>query len=275
MAGIMVFRQQAIRKLLFLLTLTYSYSSTAQVTKPKCPEVVFVKGGWFNMGPYFGDSPKTTRRVYVNDFYIGKYEVSNKEYVAFLNAVKADSETIESWIQLEKCNSKIFFKEGKYFVKKGYENYPVNCVTWEGAKAFCKYFGGRLPSEAEWEYAARGGQLSRGYLFSGSNDYTEVATIGKLEKCGSKKPNELGIYDMAGNLKEYCADWYWNSYPTGILLNPVNRLEPKGHPVISVRGGAYTNKGFFPVTTMRTGLLLNRRLYECGFRILIEKKDYE
>lgn len=266
-----------ILKMIFLVVCTgfVHHPVTAQNTGPVKPKMVFVKGGWFDMGPYYGDAIHTVRRVYLDDYYIGKYEVSNKEYADFLNAVHPSEEKAAEWILTENCDSRIIRRDGRYFVEKGFANYPVTCVTWWGAEAYCEYFGGRLPTEAEWEYAARGGNRSKGYIYSGSNDYFEVATVGRLEPCGSKKPNELGIYNMAGNAGEYCYDWYLEPYPAGELVNPKIDKNPNDHPVKSVRGGNYTESlDYAPVTIRRAGILLigSKNLKKYGFRMVIEKK---
>ena len=172
-------------------------------------DMVRVEAGTFTMGATAEmknteDSEKPTHRVTLtNDYYIGKYEVTQ----ALWQAVMGD--------------------DPSYF--KG-DNLPVEAVTWDDCQEFIgklnritgKTF--RLPTEAEWEYAARGGNKSRGYQYSGSNNLLDVAWCGdnsgsKTRAVGTKQPNELGIYDMSGNVWEWCQDWY-ETYSSSSQVNP-------------------------------------------------------
>ncbi len=192
-------------------------------------EKVFVQGGTFTMGSNSGgNDEQPTHQVTVKDFHIGKYPVTNAQFAKFLNAMGNQTEGYggEKWCWVydsyrDKCNIELI--DGVYKVREGKENYPVAFVTWYGAKAYAKWVGGRLPSEAEWEYAARGGNQSSGYLYSGSNDINEVAWFSEnskiegvwgkqIHQVGEKKPNELGIYDMNGNVWEWCQDKYHDNY---------------------------------------------------------------
>ncbi len=227
---------------------TRNPQSTAPYTPcPYCPEMVPVTGGKFRMGRETdnteGDADEQPAHpVTVPDFEIGKYEVTNREFCHFLNEstskitlngteVKLDGNIIfqlkysyEGFVDMiEYDNGDV--PGGEFTVKKGYENYACCHVTWHGAKAYAtwlsKKIGGktfRLPSESEWEYAARGGSLSKGYKYSGSNDAKEVAwydgTAGKNKQfaVGQKKANELGLHDMSGSLWEWSEDCYHDTY---------------------------------------------------------------
>ena len=170
-------------------------------------DMVRVEAGTFTMGataeikvPYDDNDERPTHRVTLtNDYYIGKYEVTQ----ALWKAVMGN-------------------KPSKF---KG-DNLPVENVKWKDCQKFLSKLNRitgktfRLPTEAEWEYAARGGNKSRGYQYSGSNNFSDVAWgIGKTYAVGTKQPNELGIYDMSGNVGELCQDWY-GAYSSSSQVNP-------------------------------------------------------
>ncbi len=164
-------------------------------------EMVYVAGGTFTMGAPDSDSKakdneKPAHRVTLSSYYIGKYEVTQKQWVAVMGSNPSYSKS---------------------------NNLPVEMVSWEDVQEFIRKLNVRtgkhyrLPTEAEWEFAARGGNKSRGYKYSGSNDIGAVAWYNgnsgrKTHAIGTKSPNELGIYDMSGNVSEWCQDRYDNDY---------------------------------------------------------------
>jgi formylglycine-generating enzyme required for sulfatase activity len=190
------------------------------------PDMVFVKGGTFQMGCNERENEKPVHSVTVDDFYMGKYEVTQKQ-----------------WQEIMGTNPSSF---------KNCDNCPVEKVSWNDIQKFIKKLNTktgqnyRLPTEAEWEYAARGGNQSKGYQYAGSNTINEVAWYGydksgkKTHQVGTKKANELGIYDMSGNVWESCSDWYASDYYKN---SPSNN--PEG-PISSddrvIRGGAWNGK---------------------------------
>ena len=172
-------------------------------------DMIRVEAGTFTMGATAemknpNDDEKPTHRVTLtNDYYIGKYEVTQALWQAVM---------------------------GKKTSKFKWYNLPVEQVSWDACQKFISKLNRitgktfRLPTEAEWEYAARGGNKSRGYQYSGSNNLSDVAWYGdnsgnKTHAVGTKQPNELGIYDMSGNVREWCQDWY-GVYSSSSQVNP-------------------------------------------------------
>jgi len=257
--------------------------------------MVFVKCGTFQMGDTFGDGEddeKPVHQVTLSDFYIGKYEVTNGQFCKFLNEKGNQEEGGELWLDLKSPYSYCKKRDEKYAPKSGYENHPVADVTWYGAKAYCEWAGGRLPTEAEWEYAAKGGNKSRGYKYSGSNNINAVAwyynksgdrtvlldrefiatpvwhpyDFVRTQPVGIKEPNELGIYDMSGNVLEWCWDWYDENYYSN---SPASN--PKG-PVSGIlrvmRGGSWNYYASDCGSAHRFATSPRTSDYHCGFRVV-------
>ena len=187
------------KKLFFLLSLSFfTFTSHAQ----QYPEMIKVEGGTFTMGGT-EDDEKPTHSVTVSSFSMGKYEVTVAEYKAFCTASGRTMPTAPSWGWKDK--------------------HPMVMVSFDDANAYCNWLSEttgknyRLPTEAEWEYAARGGNKSRGYTYAGSDDMEKAGWSDdnageQTQACGRKKANELGLYDMSGNASEWCKDWYSYSY---------------------------------------------------------------
>ena len=176
-------------------------------------EMVFVKGGIFIMGSDDGKKDaRPAHEVNLNDFHIGKFEFTQEQWIAV-------SGNNPSEIPCMKC--------------------PVNDFGWEQLMDFFAKLNGltgknfRLPTEAEWEYAAQGGKKTKGHLYRGSNTIEEVAWLkangnNQQHEVGLLKPNELGLYDMNGNAWELCQDWYDPKfYERSPKDNPVNLKEAK------------------------------------------------
>ena len=183
--------------------------------------MVFDEGGSFEMGisnpkDYARYQPK--HKVTLSPFYIGKYEITQKEWTAIMN-----------------------YNPSYY---KG-DNLPVEQISWNDCQEFIKRLNDmtnmvfRLPTEAEWEYAAKGGMKTHGYIYSGSNNIDDVGwclNAKETREVGHKLPNELGLYDMSGNVWEWCQD-NWHSYSSESQVNPVFDNTPDTSKEKMVRGG--------------------------------------
>ncbi len=185
-------------------------------------DMVLVEGGTFMMGSNDGDGDeKPVHEVTLSSFWIGKYQVTQQEWMKVMGSNpsrwKGDRLPVEnvSWYDaVEYCN------------KRSIQEGLTPCYSGSGNGITCNWRanGYRLPTEAEWEFAARGGLKSKGCRFSGSNDISSVAwyssnSQSKTHEVGTRQPNELGIYDMSGNVWEWCWDIY-GSYPSGAQTNP-------------------------------------------------------
>lgn len=160
----------------------------------------------------------------VAPFCIAKYEVTNDWFCRFLNAYGSSVVKTGTW-----QGQPLLFDDytlvrnvsGTWVVDDAYKNYPVVGVSWFGATEFCSFFGGYLPSEVQWEIAARGNVYSNDssvpmYTYSGSNDLNDIAVWSKTscDNVGTKAPNQLGLFDMSGNAQEMTSSWYGNYYAT-------------------------------------------------------------
>ena len=212
---------------------------------------------------------KPVHRVTISrGYWIGKYEVTQSEYQLIMES-----------------NPSYYNGADK----------PVECVSWNDAREFCKkltrreYKAGRLlagyeyrlPTEAEWEYAARGGNRSRGYKYSGSNDIDLVAWYNsnsdkQTHEVGKKSANELGIHDMSGNVWEWCLD---RCNKSGVVKGLVTDTYRSGavDPFCNIsyhifRGGGWYRGRKLCRVAKRAGTSPKRKLYYLGFRIVLGKK---
>lgn len=237
--------------------------------------MILVESGTFIMGNTFGDGyydEKPTHRATVSGFYIGKYLVTQKEYKSLIgnnpSYFKGDDLPVEtvSWFDAIKyCNAKskteglpVAYNESTGDLLDSLGNITTDVTQ---AKGY------RLPTEAEWEYAVKGGTST--YKYSGSNDVGSVAWYwdnsgSKSHPVGTKKSNELGIYDMSGNVWEWCQDWYDDYNGT----NSVNRYIYEKTYGRVLRGGGWNNDaGDMRVTNRYFGDPTDRD-FDVGFRVV-------
>ncbi|MBO7567053.1 MAG: formylglycine-generating enzyme family protein [Bacteroidales bacterium] len=219
-------------------------------------EMVFVEGGTFQMGATSEqgsdaeDDEKPVHTVTVSSFYIGKTEVTQNLWMA------------------------VMVGNPSYFKKGG--NYPVENVSWDDIQEFLTKLNAatgkmyRLPTEAEWEYAARGGNKSRGYKYGGSNNIDDVAwydgnSSNETHLVATKAPNELGIYDMTGNVWEWCQDWYGN-YTSSTQTNPQGVSSGSCRVL---RGGSWYDLAFYCRVSYRSSRNPDYRINYNGFRLVL------
>ena len=210
-------------------------------------KMIFVEGGTFAMGSTSGESDEEpVHNVTLDSYYIGETEITQAQWRAIMGTNPSDYTG---------------------------DNRPVENVSWEDAQKFCKKLseltGKRyvLPTEAQWEYAARGGNKSKGYTYSGSNSVGEVAkydSSGGHSSVKSKKPNELGIYDMSGNVWEWCSDWY-GSYSSSAQSNPQG---PSSGSYRVLRGGGWYNYSSHCRVANRYNSNPSNRYGGYGFRVV-------
>lgn len=236
---------------------------------------ILVEGGSFIMGDNSDPISSPEHWVTLDDFYIGKFEITISEYCHFLNSTNTTNigNFIFGWGNIiEQVN----IEGNDYYVPlSGLSSYPVHRLNWQAAADYCNWAGGRLPTEAEWEYAARGGNLSKGFVYSGDDLIDAVAWSGENSSgvshpVGLKKPNEIGIYDMSGNVSEMCSDWYeQNYYSISPQYNPQGSQEGE-YKVI--RGGSVYGSQGFSSCTLRffTEFISSGGWWYEGFRITFD-----
>ncbi len=194
--------------------------------------------------------------VTLDAFYMDTHEVTNAEYTEFLNAKGENINTDHVW-HWPGIDIVLDHRSGKYTVLKGYENHLVFSVSWYGAMAYANWAGKRLPTEAEWEYAARGGLAGKEYPWGDTFDSTRANcsdnNIDDTTAVGSYAPNGYGLYDMAGNVYEWCLDVYnYNFYAILPARNPLsgapsiqwlldNYEKTDSHLHLVLRGGSWSS----------------------------------
>ena len=217
--------------------------------------MIAVEGGTFTMGATpeqgsdAGSDEKPAHKVTLSDYHIGETEVTQALWQAVMGK-----------------------KPSKY---KGY-NLPVEVVSWNDCQNFVKKLNSltgrnfRLPTEAEWEYAAQGGNKSRGYKYSGSNNVDNVAWYRnnsglKTHPVKTKQANELGIYDMSGNVYEWCQDWK-GEYSSNAQANPKG---PNWGPYPVIRGGCWDEIAWRCRSSFRSGDGPDNSHGDLGFRLVL------
>ncbi len=201
--------------------------------------MVLIQEGKFYMGSLGQDYPideQPRHKVYLDEYYIDRYEISNANFVRFLNAIKPEEgpqgqrwswvvirNDLETEDRVEWYPTEIIYINGHYEVLKGFEDYPVLTVSWFAAKAYCEWVGERLPTEAEWEKAARGGLKGLDFPWGNALPTHDSGVAFERRWSDNFQPaptvpvtslpyNPYGIFGMAGNVAEWTLDWYSPEY---------------------------------------------------------------
>ncbi|HTO36846.1 MAG TPA: SUMF1/EgtB/PvdO family nonheme iron enzyme [Brumimicrobium sp.] len=229
------------------------------------PEMIKVEGGTFEMGELNkaeDENNSMTAKITLSTFYISKSVVTVKEYKIFAEETGFGMPQAPSW---------------------GWNpDHPMVNVDWYFAKAYSDWLSMRtgkkyrLPTEAEWEYAARGGKENAIYTYSGSENLDEVGWYLKntpkasTEPVMTKKPNALGIYDMSGNVWEWCSDWYDQEY-----YNQEVKINPQGANTGDskiIRGGSWDDTNEYCALAKKISASLETQWTTIGFRIVLEEE---
>ena len=243
-------------------------------------DIIYVEGGSFDMGAgkaqedYYDDEIPV-HKVMLSGFQISSYEITSRQYCAFLNdrnISSAGEYRDKLYIDMADPDCPVRFSGRRFIPQTGKGDHPVTEVTWSGAQAFCQWLGGRLPTEAEWEFAARGGVKSRDYRYSGSNNLDQVGwyknnSDSHSHPVGQKSPNILGLYDMSGNVWEWCFDWYaFDYYADSPKKNPAG---PSDGSMRVLRGGAWNMGEWNCRVSNRSNKSPQITYNYFGFRLLI------
>jgi formylglycine-generating enzyme required for sulfatase activity len=222
-------------------------------------EMAFIPAGEFEMGSEDGDdSENPVHTVYLDAFWIDKYEVTNAQYTLCVQAGYCD---------VPDCS---------YYGNTEYDDHPVVCVNWEDAQEYADWVGGRLPTEAEWEKAARGGRKGQLYPWGnedptctlGADNGAQFADcVGDTMPVGSFAPNGYGIYDMAGNIGE----WVWDRFDTNYYdSSPYENPKGSSDAIYRVvRGGTFLSSQGLIRCAARTGVYPPGKNDNVGFRVVV------
>lgn len=262
-------------------TTTTTYSQTGYASQPAPAanqdftetawglnmKMIWVEGGDFLMGctSEQGNSEsdeQNVRRVTVDGFYIGMLEVTQSQWEKVVG-----TSIYQQWTKADYSGSP----------SRGVgPDYPMYCVSWDEAMKFCRLLSNKtgrtytLPTEAQWEYAARGGNKNEGAKYAGSNMIDAVAWYtdnsgSSTHIVGSKRANALGIYDMSGNVSEWCKDWYASSYVSYDTNNPEG---PSSGGSRVLRGGDFYDTAFNCRVAYRCGSSPDNSTNARGFRVV-------
>lgn len=235
---------------------TYELTSTYELKIPDIfkIEMVDIEGGTFQMGNNNGDiDEQPEHEITLSNFKISKFEVTQALWRAVMGT------------------------NPSYF--PNCDECPVEQVSWNDTQIFIERFqkitgkSFRLPTEAEWEFVAKGGTKSQNFIYSGSNSLNDIAwnidnAESKTHKVGLKTANELGIFDLTGNVFEWCQDWYDGLYyQNSPKSNPINSTTS---PSKVLRGGSWSSTSKLSLVTNRTNIAPDKAFADVGFRLALD-----
>ena len=323
-----------------IISLIFFFSMSLSIGQTYPGTMISILGGTFIMGnnnppPMFNDQDPE-HSVTIEDFQMGETEVTNADYVVFLNemaslgnlfveegipgdwssdsieisnghawSILADSALLGEWSgqvliklsniagggqdPLNRCWIEWDSTSNIYSVVPSYENWPVAWVNWYGAMMYADYYNVSLPTEAEWEYAARAGQqleypTNNGYLSHSQANYGSFGSTSDpnylpyLSAVGELfQPNPFGLFNMTGNVSEWCLDWYdpdfyQISVDSNYCCNPINDNVPENIEVKVLRGGNYTYPGIFAMSSHRFDTPPFVTTDHMGFRVVAREQ---
>jgi formylglycine-generating enzyme required for sulfatase activity len=208
--------------------------------EPILTEMVVVPGGTYVRGSNEGARDEMPRHpVNLASFALDIHQVTNEQFVRFLQAMGGEKDRNNNDI-IRLRDSRVKRSGGKLIIESGYSKHPVVGVTWYGATAYARWVGKRLPTEAEWETASTGGRDTYTYPTGAEIERTEANFFSSdTTPVMSYSPNPFGFFDMAGNVYDWCQDWYAYNYYDASLLEPTNPLGPPQGVYRVLRGGCW------------------------------------
>ncbi len=208
--------------------------------EPILSDAVVIPAGEYVRGSLGGSRDEMpVHRIFLDSFAMDVHPVTNEQFVRFIEFMGAEKdENNHDIVRLKE--SRIKRLSGKLVIESGYAKHPVVGVTWYGALAYAKWVGKRLPTEAEWEVAALGGQAQVDYFTGDRIEKSQANFFGSdTTAVGSYPPNSYGLYDMAGNVYEWCQDWYAYNFYEASEQEPENPMGPIQGVYRVLRGGCW------------------------------------
>lgn len=251
-----------------------SSTTTSQLSRMIRSKVAKIDGGTYAVG-----APNSRYHLRLAPFALCTVAVTNQEFVMFLNKVRFPNNIDGTYVMINDIITENPVKrriDGKYSVVTGYDSHPVVGVNWYGAALFCAAVGGRLPTEAEWEVAARAGDPDALYPWGMDQPIPSYAnhseSVGTTTEVDAYPPNRWGFYDMSGNVRQWCADWYRKDVPY-LLDRDTATLNYDSSVMKVVRGGAW-NKGIGHLPChSRAGKWPRMGSRSCGFRVAFGQRN--